>query len=175
MMKSTDFMKFTCFHEIHQISWWHMPDFMKLPDFMKSTGFHAWNPMDFMKSTRFHEIHRISCMKSARFHDEIWQIWWNLLDFMKSGRFHDAKWAKDQWSYFFICWITLHLLKFQSVTIRRKKNKETTYVLVNPSGVLYYVSDNFKKVWDVLTRQLRPWFFYLLDYIASAEISKCGD
>ena len=27
----------------------------------------------------------------------------------------------------------------------------------------------------MLTRQLRPWFFYLLDYIASAEISKCGD
>ena len=44
-------------------------------------------------------------MKSARFHGEIcWISLWNLLDFMKYGRFHDAKWAKDQWSYFYTKW-----------------------------------------------------------------------
>ena len=45
---------------------------------------------------------------------------------------------------FFICWITLHLLKFQSAAIGKKR--KTTDELVNSSGILYYVSDNFKKV-----------------------------
>ena len=83
-----DFMKSTRFHP------WNLPDSMKstgfhpwnLPDStMKSAGFHPWNLPDFMKSARFHhEIHQISSMKSAGFHH----------------RFH-AKWAKDQWSYFY--------------------------------------------------------------------------
>ena len=61
---------------------------------------------------------------------------------------------------FLICWITLHLLKFQSVA-NRKKTHWCTCQLQQSS---YYISDNFskKKVWDMLTRQLRL-FFYLLD------------
>ena len=46
-------------------------------------------------------------IKSAKFHHEICQISWNPLDSMKSTGFHaeirkDPKWAKDQWSYFFL-------------------------------------------------------------------------
>ena len=106
---------------------WNPPNFMvwNLPDFMheirqissmKSAGFHGdihlmlyfssepiqihwicsvykslpWNLPDFMKSAEFHEIHRIS--------------WWNPPDFMvKSAEFHVfPKWAKDQWSYFYV-------------------------------------------------------------------------
>ena len=47
--------------------------------------------------------------------------------------------------FFFICWIILHLLKFQSAVI----GKKTTDVLVNSSGVLYYVSDNFSKKCEI--------------------------
>ena len=65
MVKSTRFHGFHRFYEIHQISWWNLPDFM---DFMKSTRFHGeicqiswWNLPDFMvKSARFHEIRQIS-------------------------------------------------------------------------------------------------------------------
>ena len=38
-----DFMKSGKFHEIWQISWWNLADFM-----MKSGGFHPWNQADFM-------------------------------------------------------------------------------------------------------------------------------
>ena len=127
-----------------------------------------------MKSTGFHEIHLLSwnqpdfMMTSARFHEICW-ISWNLPDFMMPNE------PRTNGPIFLfvglhcICW------NFKVRQSEEKKNKKTTDVLASPSGVLYYVSDNFKKVWDMLTRQLRPWFFYLLDYIASAEISKCGD
>ena len=102
-------------HEIRQISCiWNPPDFMKFAGFheirqiscMKSAKFHAWNPPDFMKFVGFHEICWISCMKSARFHEIHW-ISWNLPDFMKFGGFHVfPKWAKDQWSYFWLIWDT---------------------------------------------------------------------
>ena len=92
---SPDFMKFTWFHEICQISPWNLPDFMNSGFFFRTNTdiqyymvYHwmlyfssepkslAWNPPNFMKSAKFHT--------------------WNLLDFMKS------KWAKDQWSYFLV-------------------------------------------------------------------------
>ena len=45
----------------------------------------SWNLPNFMKSAKFHEIHR------------------NSADFMKFAEFHVfPKWAKDQWSYFFL-------------------------------------------------------------------------
>ena len=92
-----DFMKFTRFHhEICQISPWNLPDFM------------VYHWMLYF-SIPCHEICRISWNPILNMHcispwHEICQIsWpWNPPDFMKSAGFHVfAKWAKDQWSYFF--------------------------------------------------------------------------
>ena len=72
---------------------------------------------------------------------------------------------------FFICWITLHLLKFQSAAIR----KNPTNVLVNSSRVLYYISDNFsKKVWDMLTRQLRLFLYVGLGFFLFVGLHVTG-
>ena len=68
-----------------------------------------------------------------------------------------------------ICW------NFKVRRSEKKNKKKTTDVLVNSSGVLYYVPDNLKKYEICLQDNLGHGFFYLLDYIASAEISKCGN
>ena len=66
-------------------------DFMKKYTAYLAFSGRPWNLPDFMKSARFHG------------HEIYWIPPWNPADFMtmKSGRFHDAKWAKDQWSYFY--------------------------------------------------------------------------
>ena len=85
----------------NNFTFWNLLFPWNLPDFMKSARFHheihqtSWNLPDFiMKSTGFHEICQISPWNLPDFMQ--W-ISWNLADFMK-----DPKWAKDQWSYFYI-------------------------------------------------------------------------
>ena len=82
-------MDFKIWHEIHQISWWNLLDFIKFEICWIPW---PWNPPDFIKSALDSTMKstRIPSMKSA------------LDSTMKSGRFHEilAKWAKDQWSYF---------------------------------------------------------------------------
>ena len=79
--------------------------------------------------------------------------------------------------YFFICWITLHLLKFQSATIRRKKKQKNYWCTCQPQwSSLLCFWQLFKKVWDMLTRQLRPWYFLFvgLGFFASAGLHVTG-
>ena len=77
-------------------------------------------------------------MKSAGFHDE----------FMKS-----TKWAKDPWSYFYL----LDYIASAEISKcgSRKTKPKNTDVLVNSSGVLYYVSDNFSKKYEICLQDMR--------------------
>ena len=137
-------MKSARFHEIHPISLWNPPNFI---DEICQI---SWNSPDFMmKSTGFHEIRLISS--------------WNLPDFMKS-----AKWAKDPWSYFFICWITLHLLKFQSAAIRKKtKTHWCTHQLQHSSllhltGWVYFVYFSISPVHSLMLVMSTYCYFFIL-------------
>ena len=59
---------------------------------------------------------------------------------------------------FFICWITLHLLKFQSAAIGKEK---ATDVLINSSRVLYCVSDNFSKKYEICLQDNLGFFLFV--------------
>ena len=93
------------YHEIRQISWWNLAEFMheiwqiswqgllqciSVLVLMKNTAFSGipWNLADFM--VKFGGFH---AWNLADFMHGIWQIsWpWNLADFMKSTRFHAIK------------------------------------------------------------------------------------
>ena len=83
-------MKFTWFHEIHQISPWNPPDFT-----MKSARFHEYWTFVFILQNQYRYTvwSTTECcifyQNQSPWH-EIWRISWNLVDFMamKSARLH---------------------------------------------------------------------------------------
>ena len=132
--------------------------------FMKSTRFHGL-PLDavffsFMrsntdinvmyKSLPYHWFHL--AMKSARF-NEIRRISWNPPDFMVF-----AKWAKDQWSYFFLfVWLGYTNWIFRSAIWKKNKHAWWWNVLLSTTIFLCrvtFASYHFDKPSDRIVKRL---------------------